>query len=169
MKQWWYVQNGQKQGPVTELDIISALANSSIPQGTLVWTEGMAEWEQVGQRPEFTASQLYPAQPGYTQMPGQMQTSHLKPHRGTLILVLGILSLVLISCCALFGLICGIIAWILGKADMKEMDQGIMDSSGRGTTNAGLICGIIGTIIGALGTIGIALYFIGIMSFFSAM
>jgi len=60
----------------------------------------------------------------------------LRPHRGTLILVLGILGLV---CC----LICGIIAWILGSTDLKEMDAGRMDPAGRGLTQAGKICGII--------------------------
>lgn len=64
----------------------------------------------------------------------------MKPHRGTLILILGILSLVI---CAPLG----IVAWILGSADLKEMDAGTMDPAGRGSTNAGKICGIIGTIL----------------------
>ncbi len=63
----------------------------------------------------------------------------MKPHRGTLILVLGILS---IPCCGLFT---GIPAWIMGGADQKEMDAGTMDPAGRSNTNAGKICGIIGT------------------------
>ena len=64
----------------------------------------------------------------------------MKPHRGTLILVLGILSLVV---CAPLG----IAAWVMGANDLKEMDAGTMDPSGRGTTQAGKICGIIGTIL----------------------
>lgn len=68
----------------------------------------------------------------------------MKPHRGTLILVLGILGLVL--CGPL-----GIVAWILGQGDLKEMDAGQMDPSGRSLTNAGRICGIIATILFALG------------------
>jgi len=62
-----------------------------------------------------------------------------QPHRGTLILVLGILGIV---CC----LICGIIAWVMGNGDLKEMDAGRMDSSGRGLTQAGKICGMISVI-----------------------
>lgn len=68
----------------------------------------------------------------------------MKPHRGTLILVLGILGLVL--CGPL-----GIAAWIMGQGDLKEMDAGQMDPSGRSLTNAGRICGIIATILFALG------------------
>lgn len=70
----------------------------------------------------------------------------MKPHRGTLILILGILGLV----------VCGplaIAAWVMGAGDLKEMDAGTMDPSGRGTTNAGKICGIIGTILLILGLV----------------
>jgi hypothetical protein len=68
----------------------------------------------------------------------------MKPHRGTLILVLGILGFVL---CGVFT---AIPAWIMGRNDLKEMDAGTMDPSGRGTTNAGRICGMIATILGLL-------------------
>ena len=64
----------------------------------------------------------------------------MKPHRATVILVLGILGLVV--CGPL-----GIVAWILGSNDLKEMDAGTMDPSGRGTTNAGKICGMIATVL----------------------
>jgi hypothetical protein len=64
----------------------------------------------------------------------------MKPHRGTLILVLGILGLVI--CGPL-----GIAAWIMGNGDLKEIDAGAMDASGRSLTNAGRICGIIATIL----------------------
>ncbi|MST00297.1 MAG: DUF4190 domain-containing protein [Pedosphaera sp.] len=67
-----------------------------------------------------------------------------QPHRGTLVLVLGILGLV---CCPLTGLA----AWIMANGDLKQMDAGTMDASGRSNTNAGKICGIIGTVLFALG------------------
>jgi len=70
----------------------------------------------------------------------------MKPHRGTLILVLGILGLVV---CAPLA----IAAWVMGAGDLKEMDAGTMDPSGRGTTQAGKICGIIGTILFILGIV----------------
>jgi hypothetical protein len=76
----------------------------------------------------------------------------MKPHRGTLVLVLGILGLI----------ICGplaIVAWVLGSTDLKEMDAGTMDPSGRGTTNAGKICGIIGTILLILSVAAIIIFF----------
>jgi hypothetical protein len=67
------------------------------------------------------------------------------PHRGGSILTLGILSLVCL------GFILGPIAWSMGNTDMQEIRAGRMDPEGEGTTNAGRICGIIGTILGVLG------------------
>ena len=71
----------------------------------------------------------------------------MKPHRATLILVFGILSVVGV-CMPL-----GIFAWIMGNADLKEMAAGQMDPSGRDTTNIGRILGIIGTVLLVLGII----------------
>ena len=62
----------------------------------------------------------------------------MRPHRGVVILVFGILGLVL---CQLFG----IAAWVMGNEDLKEMNAGRMDSSGRDLTKAGRICGMVAT------------------------
>jgi hypothetical protein len=55
----------------------------------------------------------------------------LQPHRGPTVLVLGIIG---IAMC----FICGIIAWVMGNNDLDDMD------AGRGLTQAGRICGIVG-------------------------
>ncbi len=44
----------------------------------------------------------------------------------------------------------GVVAWSMGSADLKEMDAGTMDNSGRSITNAGRILGMIGTLMLAL-------------------
>ena len=62
------------------------------------------------------------------------------PHRGTLILILGILSIVI---CGFFGPA----AWVMGNNDLNEIRAGRMDPEGEGTTRAGQICGIIGTVL----------------------
>ena len=64
----------------------------------------------------------------------------MKPHRATMILILGILGLVVCSPLA-------VAAWVMASNDLKEMDAGTMDPTGRGNTNAGKICGIIGTVL----------------------
>ncbi len=71
----------------------------------------------------------------------------LKPHRGTTVLVLGILSLVVAP------IILGPIAWVMGNNDLREIRAGRMDPEGEGNTNAGRICGMIGTILGILGCV----------------
>ncbi len=73
-------------------------------------------------------------------------TTLVQPHRGTIILVLGILSLV----------VCGImgpIAWVMGNTDLREMAAGRMDRSGEGATQAGRICGMIATILMIVGLV----------------
>ena len=70
----------------------------------------------------------------------------MTPHRGTLILVLGILGLLV--CFPL-----GIAAWIMGNGDLKQMDAGTMDPEGRGNTNIGRILGMITSILLILGII----------------
>lgn len=65
----------------------------------------------------------------------------MKPHRGTLILILGILSFVF---CGIFT---AIPAWIMGNNDLKEMNAGTMDPSGRSITNAGRILGIVAVVL----------------------
>ena len=65
----------------------------------------------------------------------------MKPHRGTLILILGILGLIM---CGIFT---AIPAWIMGKGDLKEMDAGRMDPAGRDLTKIGMILGMIACVL----------------------
>jgi uncharacterized membrane protein YidH (DUF202 family) len=87
--------------------------------------------EEQTQSPPVT-----PAQP-VTQQP-------LQPHRGVVVLVLGILGIVVCF-------ICGIIAWVMGNNDLREMEAGRMDPSGQGLTKAGKICGMISCILVIIG------------------
>ena len=86
-------------------------------------------------------------------------TGGLEPHRGTLILVLGILSLVL------FGFFTGIPAWIMGKSDLKKIRDGAMDPEGEGTTKAGMVCGMISFVISCVVGFAIGGAFIGLEAY----
>lgn len=73
----------------------------------------------------------------------------MQHHRGGLILALGIISIVV---CGFIGPV----AWVMGTRDLEEMRQGRMDPLGKGLTEAGRICGMVGTallVLGILGTI----------------
>jgi hypothetical protein len=64
----------------------------------------------------------------------------LEPHRGTLILVLGILG---ITVCGFLG----IAAWLMGKRDLDLIKRGQMDPEGETLTRVGYILGLIETIL----------------------
>lgn len=76
----------------------------------------------------------------------------MQPDRGVTIFVLGLLGL----------LVCGILcipAWVMGSADMKEIDAGRRDPAGRGMTQAGMILGMVGSILMIVGLVFVCLYF----------
>lgn len=87
-----------------------------------------------------------PQQPQPPQQPPQQvgAGAGMEPHRGTLVLVLGILGLVV---CVILG----IVAWVMGNGDLRKMDAGQMDPSGRGLTQAGRVCGMISVILAIVG------------------
>jgi hypothetical protein len=85
----------------------------------------------------------------------------VKPHRGGLVLGLGIAAVSLagvgafslLTCCALPFLVAslplGPLAWVFGRQDLKEMRAGTMDRSGEGQTRGGHICAVIATALSA--------------------
>ena len=70
-------------------------------------------------------------------------SEHLEPHRGVLLLVLGICALVL---CPFIGCF----VWPMANGDLREIDAGRMDPEGRSMTQAGKILSIISLAIFAL-------------------
>jgi hypothetical protein len=64
-------------------------------------------------------------------------TNYPNPHRGGLILALGIIGFFVP--CFVFG----IVAWVMASSDLRAMDAGNMDPTGRSLTQAGMILGIV--------------------------
>jgi DNA-directed RNA polymerase subunit RPC12/RpoP len=98
----------------------------------------------------------------YAPMPGSVYPqggiagrAYQTAHRGSMILTLGIISLF-----CNFALIPGILAWVMGRADLRQMDAGRMDPEGRGTTQAGMILGMIMTIFAMIGVVIVIIYFV---------
>jgi hypothetical protein len=124
------------------------------------------EAEPVPVTPEVRAVQATPAapprvEPWLEEIPDEDPAAwqfapdrrrDLQPHRATVILVLGILSIVL----PIISLILGPLAWALGSSDLRSMKAGRMDPSGEGMTRAGYICGIVGTCFAALHCCGLS-------------
>ena len=84
-----------------------------------------------------------PPPPGYESFDNLAGTA--KPHpRGTLILVLGILSFFVC------GVILGVVAFVMGNNALKEIDRNPGAYTNRGRVNAGRICGAIGAALSVL-------------------
>lgn len=71
-------------------------------------------------------------------------SAYQTPHRGALILVLGLLGFI---GCFIFG----IMAWVMGSNDLREMEAGRMDRAGMDLTRAGMIMGMIVFVMTFLG------------------
>jgi len=116
------------------------------PPGT-VQCPNCRQWSKPGLVCEFCASTMPPParmeapapMHGPGMMGGQARYVARAPHRGGLVLTMGILGVLVCGVCA-------IAAWIMGKKDLAEMDAGAMDDSGRSLTQTGMIFGIIGVV-----------------------
>lgn len=97
-------------------------------------------------------------QGGVQTTPGSMA---VKPHRGGAILALGIIGIVVCF-------ITGIIAWVMGSNDLKEMDAGMRDKDGYSLTKAGMICGIIGVVLSILSIFWV-IFVVGLSGFLGAI
>jgi len=75
----------------------------------------------------------------------------LQPHRGRLILLLGILGFISLG-------ILGGLAWYMGNADLRKMNVGLMDSSGVDHTEYGRILGIISVCLWTIGLLILAFW-----------
>ena len=135
---WHCVINGQRHGPVNESEFRVWIANGRVGANDLVWTDGMSQWQPLLAVQGMFADVLPPIPPG-SALPA------CGPHRGTTVLVLGIVGL----CINLFGILGGI-AWHMGNEELRRMDAGQADPAGRSMVTAGRVCGIIGFCMGML-------------------
>lgn len=55
MAQWYYGENGKQMGPVSDAEFNALIANGNINDETLVWREGMPNWQKKGSLTEINA------------------------------------------------------------------------------------------------------------------
>jgi uncharacterized RDD family membrane protein YckC len=48
MAAWYYVENGERVGPIEEAELSSRAGAGQVRAETLVWTDGMASWQPYG-------------------------------------------------------------------------------------------------------------------------
>ncbi len=165
----YFIAQGENvQGPFTRTRVLELIQQGKVRADMMFSLEGGA-WVQGHQVPDLfpagaagsaplagyaDAQGHTPAPPtpaGATPRPssgrrGGRRRPRLRPHRGGTVLTMGILGIVCAGC-----FVFGIIAWVMGSGDLGQMRSGSMDRSGEGTTQAGMICGIVGVVLGVLG------------------
>ncbi|MGI8980083.1 MAG: hypothetical protein ACR2FY_12740 [Pirellulaceae bacterium] len=90
--------------------------------------------------PSAHAPSHYPP-PGSSTASATSGTRYVAAHRGALILILGLMGLFIQ--CPLFPFM----SWVMGSNDLRDMEAGRMDPSGRDLTRAGMIVGMILSIL----------------------
>jgi hypothetical protein len=88
-----------------------------------------------------------PAAPG-------VEAAEAKPHRGNVILGLGIAGLVFSLCCFPAGYALGGCAMVMGGRDLRLMARRRMDRAGQRPTRTGQILGIVALVFSTLNVIG---------------
>jgi phage FluMu protein Com len=156
----WHLKTleGPIYGPITWSEVQTWAAERRISAECELAENSTAPWRKAG----ILLPQLYsspqpesivppemhswaPREPGETVGGGNPQSApatavaggYVAPHRGGLILVLGLIGFVI--SCPIFSLM----AWVMGSHDLSEMRAGRMDRSGEGITQAGLVLGMI--------------------------
>lgn len=108
----------------------------------------------VHSHPSETAEQRPSVVPQAPMHPAEQSHFPYRPHRGSLVFILGLLGMLLsmFSCCmawgctipiAFSGAVMGAIAAIVGHLDLREFRANKLDPSGRDLTMAGYVMGII--------------------------
>ena len=65
-RMWYYSQNNQQLGPVSEEQLKSLLSSASLPGSSLVWKEGMTDWKPVTEIPELAMALTVSSPSAYT-------------------------------------------------------------------------------------------------------
>ncbi|MEO8494474.1 MAG: DUF4190 domain-containing protein [Planctomycetota bacterium] len=148
-------KDGAVYGPVSKTELDGWVRDGRLDATSQVRREDDATWRQAtdvypsllplaastpnpfASEPTFSAPE---ANPYTSSRVAGLASGGFRPHRGGLILTLALLGL---FCCQFLS----IAAWVMGHADMREINAGRMDPEGRGLTQAGMIIGIIGTVL----------------------
>ena len=146
-RQWHCYVGGQRYGPVSDDVLREWAASGRLRPADNVWTEGMSDWAAAVTVGGLFASSISAAAP--------TSFAYTRPHRGGMVLTFGIIGIAGHLFCGIVALAFGIIAWVMGASDLREMAEGKMDRSGEGATRAGMICGIIGVVIVLIGIVAI--------------
>lgn len=144
------IADGRVFGPVDRSTIQQWAQEGRIGQDSMLKRANETQWQTA---PSLLGNSLAVADPynspsstNFTKDPGATPAgyaaSHFEPHRGGVILTLGILGF----CC----IIPAIIAIVMASNDLQKIDHGQMNPAGRQLTKAGMVIGIVSLVIAAV-------------------
>lgn len=172
MSAWFYAHQGRQLGPISEAELQSMIATGAIQPTTLVWRQGMAQWQPLsslampaaGALPPQPSISPQPLPPG-SAAPSLAYASPMPPsddvgqNAGMRMLLpvgrsgwaiaagyLGLLSILMVP--APFAIICGIIAIIHMKRNPRV--------HGMGRAVFGIVMGLLGCALAVFVIIGAA-------------
>src|SRR5262245_3405922 len=139
----WHVRtvDGLNYGPVSKNELDQWVQQGRIVAQSQLLREGDGQWVWAGkvfpqlgaftETPPALAGNPYPP-PTAVNSYGWPTSPYREPHRGAVILTLGIVGIFVCD-------VVSLIAIVMAIVDLNKMSQGAMDPSGRGLTIAGLI------------------------------
>ncbi len=155
----WHLRtpDGPTYGPLTWQQAREWAAEGRITAGCQLADDADGKWrpateffpalQPLPSAPRTPAPPTYPWTAEQVGEAGGGSRNYVSPHRGGLILVLGLLGFIM-TCP-----ICSLLAWVMGSHDLAEMRAGRMDRSGEGLTQAGQVLGMILSIFCILGCV----------------
>lgn len=166
----WHLKTpeGPIYGPIPWPEVQSWAAEGRISADCQLAESGAGPWREATELLPLIRSQPKPtsaapptahpwlaADPGvtgggnpYAPATATAIAGYVSPHRGGLILVLGLIGFAV--SCPIFSLM----AWVMGSHDLAEMRAGRMDRSGEGLTQVGQVLGMILSILWILLGVG---------------
>jgi hypothetical protein len=156
MKQWYFMIEGEQQGPVDEKTLRAHRSDGQLDPGDLVWTVGLPGWEEfqnvaalntdrpalADETPASVMAEFYDNPVPPPLIPGRDIPKEFSPHHGLRWLILGIACL-----CLWFVGVLPILVWYFSWRDLEAMELGLMDSSGRPATHMAFWIGGITTVV----------------------
>ena len=149
----WKMQTpeGREYGPVSRATLETWISEGRVSDDCKLLCEAHGIWHGAGElyavlRPVPFDFPVPVESPNAVVKEGSAETAAFRgyltnPHRGGVILALGILSWAI--GCPIFG----VVAWVMGSNDLGEMRAGTMDPQGQSLTEAGRWMGMLHTMV----------------------
>ena len=146
MPQWYYGSSAGQSGPVEESELRALIASGGVGPETLVWRDGMKDWQPLQAVPELRSDAVTPYQSAAA--PGMYYPAYQIPVAPTSGLAIAsmVCGIVGIITCYFAGLL-GLPAVICGHLAMSQINGSSLPMSGRGMAIAGLVLGYLGIVM----------------------